>query len=231
MWINFGNSFEDLSYADDIMMPSLVSDSDHRNAERRIDTRSNFGSNNSEVMVDGGKMGIFTGAYRYPSNMSTTNMLAYTMVKGLTVDLGSEEPEARFTTADILFIGRVLTVAAFLEIPSTCGHARDDFNPVPAWKFSTQVGEFDVNDNGEGNSTFNGLINCSLDDAETCETFFDKLEQCLLLQAVSPRRYIIRKDNKNFTNTGLAAKIIMTLNKVRVITFHYERGRNKYSAK
>ena len=215
MWVDYANNFEDLSYADDIMMPSLFSDSDRMNVGGRSDTSSNFGRNSSEVMAEGCKMGIFTGAYRYPSNLSNTNMLAYTMVKGLTVNLGSEDPEARFTTTDMLFIGRVLTVAAFLEIPTTCGNARDNFKPIPAWKFSTQVGDFDLNDNGEGNTTFNGLMNCCLKDTEACETFLDKLEQCLLLQAVSPRRYIIRRDNRNFTNTGLAPKIIMALNEVQ----------------
>ena len=106
-------------------------------------------------------------------------------------------------------------MAAFFEIPTTCGNARDSFRPIPAWKFSTQVGDFDLNDNGEGNTTFNGLMDCCLKDIEACETFLDRLEQCLLLQAVSPRRYIIRRDNRNFTNTGLAAKIIMALNEVQ----------------
>lgn len=217
MWIDYRNNFEDLSFADDIMMPRVFSDSDQVSSGERIKTDSNFGNNISKVSIPGdGKMGLISGAFRHP-NIATRqlNKLAYTLVKGAIIDLGSDESGNRFTTADVQFVGRVLTVAAFLEMPTTIGNARDNLNPIPAWKFSKQVGDFDHNDDGEGNTIFNGLINGNFDDADSCNIFLDKLEQGLLLQAVSPRRYLIRKENKDFTNTGLAAKIILALNEVK----------------
>ena len=215
MWIDNANNFEDLSFADDIMMPSVVSDSNRSRTGERVKSRSRFGKNVSKVgLVGDGKMGLFTGAYRNPNEVSNSNLLAYTMIKGLLIDLGPGDSDTHFSTTDVHFIGNVLTVTAFLELPSTIGVARDNMKPIPAWKFSTQVGDFDCNDNGDGNTVFNGLINCKLNDEESYDEFFDKLEHCLLLQAVSPRRYIIRKEDKNYTNSGLAAKIILTLNEV-----------------
>ena len=142
--------------------------------------------------------------------------MAYAMVKGLKIDLGSDGPENRFTTGDIQFIGRVLTVAAFLEIPATIGRARDELKPIPSWHFATHSGDFDQNDNGDGDAFWNEFFDVTLDDDAARALFLDKLESCLMLQTVAPRRYIINRNGRSFTNTGMAAKIILALNEVKL---------------
>ena len=217
MWVDQVNNFEDLSYADDIMLPIPFGDSNRRETTPRRRLVSNFGDNVSKVHVGAiDKMEMVVGAYRQPGSDGGLNALAYTMVKGLLINLGQKESGNQFSTADIQFIGRVLTVMAYFEIPSTMGAARNNMKPTPNWRYSTHTGDFDGNNNGEGNTFYNELMGCTLDDEITQSAFFDKLETCLLLQAVSPRRYIIRKENKNYSNAGISAKILLMLNEVRL---------------
>ena len=210
------NNFDDLSYADDIMMPNIFSDSNRRGSILQRQLGSNFGNNVSKVCIGvKDKMEMVVGAYRQPGSNGELNALAYTMVKGLQVNLGQKDLGNQFSTSDIQFIGRVLTVMAFFEIPSTIGTARNNMKPSPNWRYSTHTGDFDGNNNGEGNTFYNELMGCTLDDEMTQSAFFDKLETCLLLQAVSPRRYIIRKEHKNYSNAGISAKILLMLNEVK----------------
>ena len=215
MWFDVANNAMEIDYADDII---AIGGTDRWVRGTESKSRSNFGRNSSKVIIPGkNKMGLDFGAYRHPVNQllrEEGNLLVYTMVKNVKIDLGLSGNENQFTTEDIQFIGRVLTVAAFLEIPSAIGEARDTMKPIPNWSFSTHTGNFDGNDNGDGNAFYNEFIGCTLKDKVSQDIFFKKMELFLMLQAVSPRRYLIRKGNKDFSNTGVATKIISAVNEV-----------------
>ena len=227
MWIDSACNFGDLSFGDDIMPQIVICDSNNERPRRKNKISiSNFGTNKSRISIPPEKsnkdsMHLYTGVFnylRYGNCSGGINCLTHAAVKNITIDLGSSNKSEQFTNDDLQFIGKVMIVAAFIELPNRLRLAREGLEPVPFWRYRDAVGHFDRNDNGGDTSVSgfcNGMIKWTLEDDHSRIGFLEEIEEHLALVVAVPRSYKITRGDNEYTNKDMAKQLIMATDKVR----------------
>ena len=223
MWMQSRCDFRDLSFGDDIMNPMVCCDTGIPDANTvKIKKPKNFGHNRSKIMTIKRISKLYSWVFRHDNDRYNGNCFTFSTARAIKVNLGSHDEEEQLWNADLEFLLKVNMVANYISAQNAIYEAAVRFKPTPKWYCDFIHLRIDANGNGsDAEASEMILAVLDSDDANDLE-YLEKLKECLLLIAISPRNYIIKKGGRRISNRDIANKLVRTANEVCQKITHYD---------